>query len=193
MNDDPPQVLVARFFVGPDDGGDGFRASSDACDFPVTTIRVVTLRTVLRIVQACDGQTDHNRQTYVVLRQRFLQHDKSPGVFLLIGQDTAEGHFATERVQRILRLKDGCIDPEHFKLLQIAVAFVPNANQRGRTRFRSGGSDAGLLIALVRSRGVQKRIVRCRGDLQRLPRLHSSERIATTHSPIPSKEKLPDG
>lgn len=159
----------------------------------MTTIRIVTLRAVLRIVQTCDGQTDHHGQTHLVFGQRLLQNDESPRVFLLIGQDAAERHFATERIERILRLKDRSINPEHLELFQVAVAFVPHANQCGRAQFRPTGSNACLLIALVRCRSVQKRIVRCRGDLQRLTRLHSPEGIATTHSPIPSKEKLPDG
>ena len=193
MNDHPAQVLVAQFFVGPDDGCDGFCSAADARDLAVTTIRVVTRWPVLRIVQACDGQTDHDGEPHLVFRQRLLQDHEPTGVFLLIGNDAAERHFATKRVQRILRLKDRSVDPEHLELLQVAVAFVPYPNQRGRARFRSTRSDAGLLIALIRCGSVQKRIVCGRGNLQRLSRLHSPEGIATGHSPIPSKEKLPDG
>ena len=159
VNDHPSQIVVPQLLISPDDRSDGFGTPADAVHLRLSHVRVVARRPVFRIVQSCDGQPDHHSQPHLVLRQRFLQDDEAPRMLLFIRQDTAKRHLATECIQRILRLKDGGVDPQHLKLLQISTAFIPHANQSRRSGFGTAGSHARLLTPLPGGRRIEKGVV----------------------------------
>jgi hypothetical protein len=129
VNNDPPQIVFAQHIVGPDNRGDGFRAATNTGDDVLPNIRIETFRAVGRIMQPSDRQSDGDGNADAVVADRFLQDDKSPGVFLLVRNDSTEGDFAAKRIQRFLRIEDRGFDAEHFELLQIAATGVSHADE----------------------------------------------------------------
>ncbi|MBL8818710.1 MAG: hypothetical protein JNL58_21965 [Planctomyces sp.] len=129
MNHNPTKIVLSQHIIGPNDRSDGLRAATNAGDDVLPNVGVESFGTVFRIVQAGNRQSDGHSQTDTIVADRFLQDDKASGVFLFIRNDAAECHFTSEGVQRVLRIEDGGFNAEHFKLLQIAAAGIPNANQ----------------------------------------------------------------
>ena len=135
MNNDPPQIVFAQHIVRPDNRSDRFRTATNTGDDVLPNIRIETFRAIGRIMQPSDRESDGDGKADTVVADRFLQDDKAAGVFLLIRNDTTEGDFPTERIQRILRIKNGGFDAEHFELLQVAAAGVAHANECRRSQF----------------------------------------------------------
>ena len=135
MNDDPPQVVLAQHIVRPDNRSDGFRTATNTGDDVLPNIRIETFRALGRIMQPSDRESHSDGEADTVVTDRFLQDDKSPGVFLLIRHNTTKGDFPAEGIQRILRIKNRFIDSNDFKLLQIHAARIAHADQRGRPLF----------------------------------------------------------
>ena len=122
MNDDPPQIVVIDHIVGPDNRSNNLLPATYAGDYALTHVGIITFRTIVRIMQPCNRQPDHDRQPHAAITHWFLQNHEAAGMQLLIGNDTAKRHFAAEGIQRILRIKNRLIDSNDFKLLQIHAA-----------------------------------------------------------------------
>ena len=122
MNDNPAQFVVIDHIVGPDDGSNDFLPATYAGDYALTHVGIITFRTIIRIVQPCNGKPDHDRQPHTAITHWFLQDHEAAGMQLLIGNDAAKGHLAPEGIQRILWIKNRFIDSNDFKLLQIHAA-----------------------------------------------------------------------
>ena len=129
MNNDPPQIVFAQHIVGPDNRGDGFRAATNTGDDVLPNIRIETFRSVGRIMQPSDRESNSHSQADTVVADRFLQDDKASGVFLFIRNDTAKRDFTPEGIQRILRIEDRSFNAEHFELLQVAATGVSHADE----------------------------------------------------------------
>jgi hypothetical protein len=129
VNDDPTQIVLSPHVVGPDNRSDGFRAATNTGDDVLPNIRIETFRSVFRIVQAGNRQSDGHSEADSVVADRFLQDDKASGVFLFIRNDTAKRDFTPEGIQRILRIEDGGFDAKHFELLQVAATGVSHADE----------------------------------------------------------------
>ena len=129
MNDDPPEVVLAQHIVRPDDWCDGFRTATNTGDDVLPNIRIETFRALGRIMQASDRESDGDGKADTVVADRFLQDDKSPGVFLFMRYDTTEGDFPPESIERFLRIEDRGFDAEHFELLQVAATGVAHSDE----------------------------------------------------------------
>ena len=129
MNNDPPQIVFAQHIVGPDNRGDGFRAATNTGDDVLPNIRIETFRSVGRIMQPSDRESHGDGQPHAIVTDRFLQDDKAAGVLLFIRHDSTKGHFPAKSIQRILRIEDGSLNAEHFKLLQVAATGVSHADE----------------------------------------------------------------
>ena len=135
MNDDPTQIVFPEHIIGPNNRSDGFRATTNAGDDVLPHIRIETFRALGRIMQPSNRQSDGHNQADAIVADRFLQDDKAAGVLLFIRHDSTKGHFPAKSIQRILRIEDGSLNAEHFKLLQVAATGVANANERRRSQF----------------------------------------------------------
>ena len=129
MNDDPTEVVLAQHIVRPDNRSDGFRATTNTGDDVLPNIRIETFRTVFRIVQPSDCKSYGDGQPHAIITDRFLQDDKAAGVILFIRHDSTKGDFSAKSIQRILRIEDGSLNAEHFKLLQVAATGVAHADE----------------------------------------------------------------
>jgi hypothetical protein len=129
MNNDPTEVILAQHIVRPDDRSDRLLTATNSGHDVLPHIRIETFRSVGRIMQPSDRESHGDGKADTVISDRFLQDNKSPGVFLFIGHDTTEGDFTPEGIQSILRIEDRGFDAEHFELLQIAATGVAHSNQ----------------------------------------------------------------
>ena len=129
MNDDPAEVVFAQHIVGPDDRSDRLLTATNTGDNVLPHIRIETFRSVGRIMQPSDRESDGHSKADTVVTDRFLQDDKAAGVFLFIRHDTTKGHFPAKSIQRILWIEDRGFDAKHFKLLQVAATGVAHADE----------------------------------------------------------------
>jgi len=129
MNDDPPEVVFTQHIIGPDNRSDRFRATPNTGDDVLPNIRIEAFWALGRIMQPSDRESDGDGKADTVVADRFLQDDKAAGVFLIIRNDTTEGDFPTERIQRILRIENGGFDAEHFELLQVAATGISDSDE----------------------------------------------------------------
>lgn len=86
-------------------------------------------------MQPSNRESHSDSKADTVVTNWFLQDNKATGVFLFIRHDTTKGDFPAKSIQRILRIEDGSLNAEHFKLLQVAATGVANANERRRSQF----------------------------------------------------------
>jgi hypothetical protein len=133
MDDDPPQVVLAQYIVRPNNRSDGFRTASNTRHDVLSNIRIETFWSLGGIMQPNDRESHGDGKANSIVADRFLQHDKAAGVFLFIRHDTAKRDFTSEGIQGILRIEDGGLDAEDFKLLQIAAAGVAHADECRRS------------------------------------------------------------
>lgn len=150
MDDHPPQIAFTENIVGPDNWSNGLRSATNTGDDVLPNIRIESFRTVFRIVESGNRQSDGHCQANSVVADRFLQDDKTAGVFLFIRNDTPKRDFTTECVQGFLRIEDRSVDPQHFELLQIAAAGIAHANKCRRPQLGRPRAHAGLLVPLIR-------------------------------------------
>ena len=129
MNDDPTQIVLAKHIVRPDNRSDGFRATTNTGDDVLPNIRIETFRSVGRIMQPSDRESDGHSKADTVVANWFQQDDKAAGVFLFMRYDTTEGDFPPESIERFLRIEDRGFDAEHFELLQVAATGVAHADE----------------------------------------------------------------
>ncbi len=134
MNDDPTEVVLAQHIVRPDNWSDRLLTATNAGDNVLSHIGIETFCTVSRIMQPRDCEPHGDGKADTVVADRFLQHDKTPGVFLLIRHDTAKRHFPPESIERFLWIEDRGFDAEHFELLQVAATGVAHADERRRSQ-----------------------------------------------------------
>ena len=129
VDDDPAEVVLAQHIVGPDDRSDRLLTATNTGDNVLPHIRIETFRSLGRIMQASDCESHSDGKADTVVADRFLQDDKSPGVFLFIRNDSTEGDFAAKSIERFLWIEDRGFDAEHFELLQVAATGVAHADE----------------------------------------------------------------
>ena len=73
MNDNPAQIVVIDHIIRPDDRSYDLLSATYAGDYALAHIGIITFRTIVRIMELCDGQPDDDRQSHAAVTDGFLQ------------------------------------------------------------------------------------------------------------------------
>ena len=131
MQDHPPQITGIQGVIGPDNRSNGLLPPTDTAGFTMAHIRIVSLRSIVRIVQASNRQSNRHGQSDAAVGNGFLQYDESAFVDFFIRHDAAKRDFATECIEIVVGQEDRGVESQHIELPQIGTTGITNADQRG--------------------------------------------------------------